>query len=109
MEEEEKKEIIVEEKPKNLKKEKSPFRIVLSIALWVILIIWMVVCLFDFINVQNGKEATFCIKETVNKYNDGQVKICTGLGYKVIKYERSSYKAIEFGPFWSDDVTKDKK
>ena len=61
----------------------------------------MGICLFDFYNVTNEKEPQFCLKEEIIEYADGHVDVCTGLGYKVHKYDRASYKAIEFGPFWS--------
>ena len=96
-----------EYKPKNTKK---IVKIIINIILWGVLIGWAGICVYDFINVQsNGKEPKFCIKNETIKYSDGTVKICTGLGYKVINYQRASYKAIEFGPFWISDRTSDNK
>ena len=52
----------------------------------------------------------FCIKKDTNKYTDGEVDICTGLGYKVINYKRDSYKGTEFGMFFfTKDRTADNK
>ncbi len=100
---------VVEEEPKKVKNGKPVWKKVLNIILWIVLLCWIGICFYDFINVQNKKEPKFCIKEEVNKYSDGNVKICLGLGYKVINYQRSSYRAIEFGPFWITDSTSDKK
>ena len=99
-------EVVVTESPK---KGKPVWKRILNIVLWVVLACWIAVCIVDFVQVQNKKDPKFCIKNETVKYSDGNVKICTGLGYKVIKYERASYRAIEFGPFWIKDSTSDKK
>ena len=44
------------------------------------------------------------IKGTLEmKMTDYVVIDVGGLGYKVYNYKRESYRAIEFGPFWSKD------
>ena len=90
----------LEKKDKN---EKSMFQRVMNVILWIILIVWMVVCLVDFYKVQQKGDPIFCIKKGVTKYSDGDVKWCLGPGYKVYQYNRKSFQAIEFGPFWSKD------
>lgn len=117
---EEKKEEVVEdfydEKPKNNKKEKnekkekSIFSRILNVVLWLVLFAWMILVLIDYFHVKNEEEPQFCwwAKKTT-EYTDGIVKECTGLGYKVINYQRKSFKAIEFGPFWIDDRTAEDK
>ena len=50
----------------------------------------------------------FCIKKGTTKYDDGEVKWCLGAGYKIYDYNRTSFKAIEFGPFWSKDRSNEK-
>ena len=107
-EEKEEKGNIMDEKmtEKELRKqygEKSTFQKVMNIILWVILIGWMVIVLIDFYNVNKKEEPFFCIKENTEKYDDGTVYSCLGVGYKVYRYERSCFSAIEFGPFWSKD------
>ncbi len=76
---------------------------VLNIFLWIVIICWAGVCLYDFYNVRHEKEARFCIKEETKEYNDGNVYVCTGPGYKVFKYKRLKYNAIEFAPFWTKE------
>lgn len=76
---------------------------VFNTVLWIILLIWIGICLFDFYNVNNKKEPMFCIKKETIKYSDGKVESCLGLGYKVYHYQRKSFNGIEFGPFWSKD------
>ncbi len=83
--------------------EKSTFQKVMNIILWIVLLAWMVIVLIDFYSVNREKDPMFCIKESTTQYEDGTVYTCLGVGYKVFKYERSCYGAIEFGPFWSKD------
>ena len=90
-------------KEKKNKGEKSTFSKVMNIVLWVILLAWMAICLYDFYKVHNEKDPFFCIDKGVTEYEDGNVKWCLGLGYKVYDYNRDSFSAIEFGPFWSKD------
>lgn len=93
---------------RNLKKEygeKSAFQRISNVVLWVLLIFWMGICLIDYFNVHNESEPYFCIKSGVTQYDDGEVKWCLGLGYKIYDYNRASFNAIEYGPFWSKDRT----
>lgn|SRR5574344_18220 len=87
---------------------KSTFQKVMNVVLWIILIAWMAVCLIDFYNVHKEKEPMFCIKTGTTTYSDGTVKWCLGAGYKIYNYNRASFKAIEFGPFWSKDRSAEK-
>lgn len=90
-------------------KGRSTFDKVMNIILWIVLLGWMAVCITDFIQVQREKKPIFCLtKMKTVKYNDGTVQSCVGVGYKYFKYDRKSYKAIEFGPFWSKDRSADK-
>ena len=95
----------LEKKEKN---EKSMFQRVMNVILWIVLFAWMAVCLIDFYKVLQKSDPIFCIKTGVNKYEDGNVKWCLGAGYKVFQYNRKSFKAIEFGPFWSKDRSEEK-
>lgn len=104
-----------DEKPKKKKevvyKEKEPSLIskILNIVLWVILFAWMAIVLVDYFQVRNEKEPKFCwFNDKTTQYENGTVEECTGLGYKVINYNREDFKAIEFGPFWIKDRTAPK-
>lgn len=101
MEEKEKKKLVKEEKRNN--KGKSLAYRITNIVLWVIVIAWMGICVVDFIKVQNEEEPIFCLKNKTIEYDDGNVYVCTGVGYKVYNYKRKSFEAIEFGPFWLKD------
>ena len=91
------------------KDKKSTFQRVMNIILWIVLFVWMAICLVDFFRAKTENEPIFCLhKETVD-YEDGKVRICTGLGYKVFNYERASFKGIEYGPFWSSDRSNKKE
>ena len=91
---------VVNEKENKRKTKKNIFIKVFDIILWVVLIAWMIIVVIDYIKVVTKKEPIFCINRKEIKYEDGTVNSCTGLGYKVHKYNRESYQAIEFGPFW---------
>lgn len=82
---------------------KTTFQKIMNVVLWIILIVWMAVCLVDFYNVKQEKEPMFTFKNGTTKYSDGNVKWYLGAGYKIYKYNRSCYTAIEYGPFWSED------
>ena len=99
----------MEEEKKEVKKEKSIFSRVLNVILWIILLAWMALCLIDFYNTQNNKDPMFCIKKETIKYDDGKVDSCTGLGYKIYHYNRKSYTAVEYGPFWIKDKSNESK
>ena len=102
--------VVAEEKPKKENKRKSGKSFILrlfDILLWVLLLGWMAICITDFIQVQREAKTVFCRKFEVTEYPDGTVESCTGLGYKVFYYKRTSYKAFEFGPFWSKDRSAD--
>lgn len=85
------------------KDEKSLFAKIWNIALWVILFAWMAICLVDYFKVQNDNDPIFCLNKKTTQYEDGEVKSCLGLGYKVYRYKRECYDAIQFGPFWGED------
>ncbi len=98
------------------KKEKSTFQRVMNVILWIVLIVWMVICLIDFFRVQAKQDPIMCIfgKETTTytekdessaTYGEGTVDRWTGLGYRVYRYKRANYDGIEYGPFWIGDRT----
>lgn len=72
-----------------------------SILLLLIFIGWCYILFSDYSKVKEGNKAKHCIKHTIYEYEDGSVKECTGLGYKVYYYNRESVNVkTEFGPFW---------
>ena len=98
------------EEEKETKNTKEIINRIINISLWALLLTWMGICLIDFFNTKAGREPMFCIKNDTNIYADGEVDICTGLGYKVINYKRDSYKGIEYGMiFFTNDRTRDSK
>lgn len=86
-----------------MKKIKEIIRGILSIILPIIVFGWVVIVLIDYYNASKNKDPNFCISKETKEYSDGYVNICTGLGYKVYRYNRESYTAIEFGPFWLEE------
>jgi hypothetical protein len=94
-------------KNKKEKEEKSIFYRVTNFILWFVLIAWMCICLYDLYKVRSNKEPMFCIAKHTEKYKDGTVDSCTGLGYKVYRYKRKCYNAVEYVPFFFGDKTLD--
>lgn len=101
------------EKPKKEKKERegrSVLSRIVNIVLWVVLFAWMALVLVDYFHVRNEEEPQFCWwNKQTHEHTDGNVTECTGLGYKVIRYNRDSFKAIEFGPFWASERNADQE
>ena len=93
----------------NKRKGKKIVSKILNIFLWVIVLSWMAICLVDFFHVRNSEEPQFCLKSGTTKYDDGTVDWCNGLGYKVYIYKRDSFRAYEYGPFWSKDRSEEIK
>ena len=98
-----KKEIEISQEFIENKKEDSIVIKIINIILWILLFVWMGICLFDFFKVKQEKKPVFCIKEETIQYEDGTVETCLGLGYRTYEYKRESYKGYEFGPFWTKD------
>jgi len=109
MDDKEKKELVKQEK-KNKKKGRGAFRKFLNTILWIVVIIWVAVCLVDFFKVRNSEDPIFCLKKETIETGTGTAEVCTGLGYKAYLYNCNSsdgkiYEgAREFGPFWTESV-----
>lgn len=71
----------------------------LKIFILVFLFCWIVIVFTDYFRVRNSKDPMFCISKVTKDYSDGSNTICTGLGYKMIRYNRDCLSATEFGPF----------
>lgn len=72
----------------------------IKIAVLVFLFIWIVIVFTDYFRVRNGNDPMFCLSEQIKDYDDGTTYICTGLGYKMIRYNRTKCQpATVFGPF----------
>jgi len=91
------------------KKEKSLFSRVINVILWIVLFVWMGICLVDFFKTRALSEPIFCLSKETTEYSDGKVYSCTGLGYKIYHYDRKSFKGYEYGPFWAKDRSAEQK
>lgn len=99
----ENKETVKEEiKPK---KKKSAFGKIINIIIWLVVLGWLCIFMYDFINTVSEKDPVFCLERTTENNSDGTVKICEGIGYKVFDYDYGSIKALEFAPFWNKPKT----
>ena len=73
---------------------------------WVIVIGWIAIIGFDYYQVSTKNDPKLCIKEEVKEYPDGNMYICTGLGYKAYISSRESVRVeYLFGPFWTKEPT----
>lgn len=77
---------------------------ILKIVVIVILAAWVLTIIIDYVRTVNGNNPMFCIHEETKTYPDGTTYICTGLGYKMYRYERD-FNAVEFGPFFTKERT----
>lgn len=94
------------EKKKKKYNRTNPLNKIFTLLIWIAIIIWIIIIACDYYFAFNKKEPMFCIDKKTYEYSDGTASVCTGLGYKVIKYKRTNMNAIEFGPFWIDVKTK---
>ncbi len=73
---------------------------IIKVAILAIVIIWIICFFVDYSRARQSKLPIFAVCETI-EYDDGHVKACTGLGYKMYKYDRTSISTkVEFGPFF---------
>lgn len=99
----EKKEEVKEEV--KLKKKKSTFGKIINVIIWLVVLGWFCIFMYDFINTVSEKDPMFCLERSTENNSDGTVKICEGVGYKVFDYDYGSIKALEFAPFWNKPKT----
>ncbi len=79
----------------------------LKIILLAVVIVWIICFFIDYFRARQSKDPLFCIVEKTKEYDDGTVYSCTGLGYKMYRYNRSSVSTnLEFGPFFIRERTK---
>ena len=80
---------------------------IIKVAILALVIIWIIIFFIDYFRARQSKNPIFCIAEETKEYEDGTVYSCTGLGYKMYKYDRNSIDAsIEFGPFFIKERTE---
>ena len=97
------KDVEVVEEAKETKPEKKKESLLSKIIWWTVVVlvaVWLVIFLTDFFTTKAGKAPKFCITNEIRDYTDGSVKVCNGIGYKYIEYNRKEIKGSEFGPFW---------
>lgn len=73
---------------------------IISLVLWIAVLAWVGIIVYDYIAVNNDKSPSFCLSTETKEYSDGTVEICKGLGYNYYNYKRTSYTAKQFGPFF---------
>lgn len=89
------------EKKEKLTKKHNIGKIIFDVVFWIVIVGLAIIWITDFVNVQNDKDPIFCIRQKTHTFDDGTVKECVGLGYKVYTYNRSSFsQGRQFGPFF---------
>lgn len=81
---------------------------VLKVLAIILVVSWISMVFIDYFKAKDEKDPLFCIKKETKIYSDGEVFACTGLGYKMYRYEREKIRAIEFGPFYIKERTSAK-
>ncbi len=80
---------------------------IIKVIILALIIVWIICFFIDYLRARQMKDPIFCLSETTKEYSDGKVYSCTGLGYKMYRYERSSIGTnLEFGPFFIKERTK---
>jgi lipopolysaccharide/colanic/teichoic acid biosynthesis glycosyltransferase len=99
----------VKEEVKETKKEekkdvaKTIIKKVWDIIFWVAVLCLVAIWITDFALVKQDKDPKFCIKKETITTEKGTIEACTGLGYKIYKYDTEGLRcARDFGPFWQD-------
>lgn len=78
---------------------------IIKVAVIALVIIWIIIFFIDYFRARNSKLPIFCVSN-IKEYDDGSVYSCTGLGYKMYKYDRTSINMdLEFGPFFMKERT----
>ena len=77
---------------------------IFNIAFWAIFALVLIVWTVDYVRAQTDNDPIFCLTRVENEYADGVTTICTGLGYRIINYDREAMHGIEYGPFWIQEI-----
>ena len=89
------------EKEENKKEWKEIIFKIWDIVFWICFVALALTWITDYFRVRDAKEPQFCITNKTHQFEDGTVKQCNGLGYKVYVYERESLdNGVEFVPFF---------
>ena len=80
---------------------------IIKIVILAIIIVWIICFFIDYFRARQSKDPIFCLIKETKEYDDGTVFSCTGLGYKMYRYNRTSIDTnLEFGPFFIKERTK---
>ena len=80
---------------------------IIKVIVLALVIIWIIIFFIDYFRARQSKTPIFFFFFETKEDDDGTVYSCTGLGYKMYKYDRSSINAsIEFGPFFIKERTE---
>lgn len=80
---------------------------IIKLVILAFIIVWIICFFIDYFRARQNKTPFFCVSEQTKRYEDGSVYSCTGLGYKMYKYNRTSIPtSVEFGPFFIKERTK---
>ena len=80
-------------------KPKMPKKKIIELSILLIILIWVVLFLIDYVRYSSSKPPLLSIK-VVHEYTDGKTTEYLGLGYTYRLYERVSVSREEFVPFW---------
>lgn len=98
---EEKDEVMENEKTTKKENKKSIVATIFNVIFWVAFLIVSAIWVTDYYKVSNEEEPIFCLSNKTHTFDDGTVEECSGLGYKIYKYNRSSLgTGFQFGPFF---------
>ncbi len=80
---------------------KNTLGIIFKALLLVLVVAWIGLIISEYIIYTKDLPMLVVVyEETLDNYDDGQVRIYYGLGYKRIEYDRTSIRGKEFGHFF---------
>ena len=84
---------------------KKNFKLLLKIFLVLLVIAYTSLLFVEYFRYRNDKPMMIVLKEKVKNYDDGNVHIYYGLGYKSIDYQRKSIYGKQFGHIFIREMT----
>ncbi len=89
-----------------LDKKKNPFGTIFSVILMILVVAWSFIMYSDYTRVNDKKNPKYCIwEQKVDKFENGSISSCVGLGYRVVHYNKTNeageeVRVDEFTPIW---------
>ncbi len=82
---------------------------VIKVLIILILVVWVFFVFTDYMRAKDGKKPKICLKETSEKWNDGDYYECTSFGYRYYELKKKdNTKDYGFITIFSKNPIKEK-